>query len=165
MACRPWRFRFVAAPTSRVRPLAVDNERSAQFRPIPKSLPAMRVLIVEDNQINQLVAQRFLEKIGAKTVLAQNGQEALDVLRARHDIDLVLMDVQMPVMDGLEATQRIRSDLGRTDLPIVAMTAHAFPEERERCISSGMNDHIAKPISAAGLSEVLLRWLPTLPAH
>ena len=154
---------FLQVPASRVRPLPSDSDRSAQFRPLP--LRPLRVLIVEDNPINQLVAQRFLEKLGITTELAQNGEQALGLLRAQRDIDLVLMDVQMPVMDGLEATQRIRGELGLVLLPIVAMTAHAFPEERERCLAAGMNDHVAKPISAAGLAEVIARWVPVDPAH
>ena len=107
----------------------------------------LRVLVAEDNAINRLVAVRILEKAGHSVEVAVNGQEALDVLD-RGDFDLILLDVQMPLMDGFEATARIRAKEQSTGrhLPIVAMTAHAMQRDHERCLDAGMDDYVAKPI-------------------
>ena len=118
------------------------------------------VLLVEDNDINQEIAVELLNQFGATVDVASNGQEALDLLpRSRYDI--VLMDVQMPIMDGLEATRRIRGDLNysRNALPIVAMTAHAMKGDYEKSIGAGMNDHITKPIDPDELYETLRLWI------
>lgn len=121
------------------------------------------VLIVEDNPTNQLVLNALLPKIGIQTILAENGQEALDVMvGGSHDIDAILMDLHMPIMDGFEATQRIRSweaTGGNRHTPILALTADAFPEDRERCLSLGMDDFIAKPIMIEDLLHALGRFL------
>jgi PAS domain S-box-containing protein len=117
----------------------------------------LRVLLVEDNVVNQRVAMRILEKLGFRPDLASNGVEAVQaVIRQRYDI--VLMDVQMPEMDGLEATRTIRSQLPAERQPrIVAMTAGAFREERQRCLDSGMDDYLAKPIQPQDLGSALER--------
>jgi CheY-like chemotaxis protein len=110
-------------------------------------IPPLLILLVEDNPINQKVGQRLLEKAGHTVVLAANGREALDRVFA-HAFDLVLMDVQMPEMDGLEATLAIRHserDSGRR-LPIVAVTAHAMKGDRERCLEAGMDGYVTKPV-------------------
>ncbi len=117
-----------------------------------------RILLVEDNQINQLVAQKMLEKFGLDYVLAADGQEALDLLETE-DVDAVLMDCQMPVLDGYEATRRLRKQSKFTSLPVIAMTANVMEGDREKCIEAGMNDYIGKPISVTGLKVVLGRWL------
>ncbi|MCA9553059.1 MAG: response regulator [Myxococcales bacterium] len=123
-----------------------------------------RVLLVEDNQVNQAVARRQLERLGLEVDLAQNGEEAISAVR-RRDYTLVLMDCQMPVMDGYEATERIRA-LGRyADLPIVAMTASALPEDRARCLAAGMTDHIAKPVRLEDLRDWIQANLPTHEAQ
>lgn len=116
-----------------------------------------RILLVEDNEINQQVASEILGYWQVAVELANNGQEALMTLEAAgpDGYDAVLMDIQMPVMDGLEATRRIRADGRFERLPVIAMTAHALAEERERCLAAGMNDHVSKPIDP----EVLLRVL------
>ena len=116
--------------------------------PTPQSLQGMRVLLVEDNPINQQLAVELMQMRGVAVQVADNGQEALDELAAvaPNHYQVVLMDLQMPVMDGYEATRRLRSDARYVSLPIVAMTAHAMFEERERCQALGMNGHISKPI-------------------
>jgi CheY-like chemotaxis protein len=114
--------------------------------------------LVEDNEINQEVAIGQLEDASAFVDLAENGQDALAMIRA-NDYDAVLMDMQMPVMDGIEATRVIRSNSRFRDLPIIAMTANAMASDRILCLEAGMNDHIAKPIDPDQLFGVLLRWI------
>jgi two-component system, sensor histidine kinase and response regulator len=121
-------------------------------------LHGARVLLVEDNEINQQVASELLRDHGLQVDIAGNGQLALDRLAAA-DYDLVLMDMQMPVMDGLTATRRIRSLPQWAELPIVAMTANAMAEDRQRCLDAGMNDFVAKPIEPERLLKVLQQWL------
>jgi signal transduction histidine kinase len=117
--------------------------------------PALCVLIAEDNPINQRVATRILEKMGCRVGVAANGQEAVERLSAE-DYDLVLMDCQMPVMDGYEATSVIRASSNRVArVPIVAMTAHALPGDKERCLAAGMDDYISKPVNAADLRRLV----------
>ncbi|WPC03581.1 response regulator [Pseudomonas benzenivorans] len=118
-----------------------------------------RVLLVEDNPVNQLVAKGMLTKLGYEVVLANHGAEALNQL-GQHAIDLVLMDCNMPVMDGYEASRRIRQDGSHTALPIIALTANALPDERERCRVAGMNDYLAKPFRREELAALLDQWLP-----
>ena len=116
-----------------------------------------RVLLVEDNPVNQKVAARLLERAGLTPRLAANGRQALAAF-AEQDWDLVFMDVQMPEMDGIEATTRIRTLADGRDAWIVAMTANAMPGDRERCISAGMNDYLAKPVTQRALQEAISRW-------
>ncbi|WP_331346595.1 response regulator [Cellvibrio sp. UBA7661] len=121
-----------------------------------------RVLLVEDNPVNQEVASAMLQRIGVTMSMANNGQEAVELLQQEH-FDLVLMDCQMPVMDGFEATAQIRRrevDLGINPLPIIALTANAISGDRENCLARGMSDYLSKPFAQSQLHDVLARWLP-----
>ena len=129
-----------------------------------RRLAGLRLLIVEDNANNQQVARELLEDEGAEVQIAQNGLEAVEAVTAAEPaFDVVLMDLQMPVMDGFTATSRIRQDLGMLELPIVAMTANAMASDREACLAVGMNDHVGKPFDLDHLVTVLRR-LSGLPA-
>ncbi|BAN49067.1 response regulator [Metapseudomonas resinovorans] len=122
-----------------------------------------RVLLVEDNAVNQLVAKGMLAKLGCEVLLAGHGAEALSRLE-QSTVDLVLMDCNMPVMDGYEATRRIRQSGRWPDLPIIALTANALPDERERCRAAGMDDYLAKPFRREELVALLDTWLPATQA-
>jgi PAS domain S-box-containing protein len=119
----------------------------------------MRILLAEDNKVNQEVTLALLDDVGFSADIAANGAEALQLLD-RETYDLVLMDVQMPVMDGIAATRAIRARPGLRHLPIVAMTANVFEEDREQCLAAGMDDHIAKPVDPETFYQCLLKWLP-----
>jgi len=128
-------------------------------REATERLGGIRILLTEDNEINQQIAVELLEGVGAKVTVADNGSITVDKLAAAPaGFDVVLMDLQMPVMDGYQATARIRGDARFEKLPIIAMTAHATLEERNRCLAAGMNDHISKPIDPQALFDTLLRW-------
>jgi len=115
-------------------------------------------LLVEDNAVNRQVAAELIGAIGVRAHIAESGEEAIDILR-RRAFDVILMDIQMPGMDGLATTAVIRKQLRIVDTPIIAMTANAMAGDRERCLAAGMNDHIAKPIDPAGLARTLAKWL------
>jgi CheY-like chemotaxis protein/HPt (histidine-containing phosphotransfer) domain-containing protein len=131
-----------------------------------RQLAGLRVLLVEDNAINQLVGQTTLERLGASVALADDGQAALAMLdEAPADaFDVVLMDMHMPRMDGLEATRRIRAAPRNARLPVIGMTAAALPEDRALCLQAGMVDHITKPIVVDDLLATLHRWVPPRPS-
>ncbi|MBM4201348.1 MAG: response regulator, partial [Gammaproteobacteria bacterium] len=118
-----------------------------------------RILLVEDNPLNQEVVLALLQQYGLFVAIAEDGQQAVAMVE-RNEYDLILMDMQMPVMDGLEAARRIRRLPGRASVPMLALTANAFGEDREACLAAGMNEHLAKPISPAALQGALQRWLP-----
>jgi CheY-like chemotaxis protein len=126
--------------------------------PHVKPLAGMRILLAEDNLINQQVAIGLLGSEGALVDIAHNGQEAIELLQARgvDGFDVVLMDIQMPVMDGYTAARKIRGELGWQDLPIVAMTANAMASDREACLAAGMNAHVGKPFELDELVVLLL---------
>ena len=118
------------------------------------------MLLVEDNPVNQLVAKGMLGKLGCEVLLANHGGEALSVLESQQ-VDLVLMDCNMPVMDGYETTRHIRQQPEHAQLPIIALTANALSDERERCRAAGMNDYLAKPFRKEELAALLDQWLTT----
>ncbi|MDK9709073.1 MAG: response regulator [Desulforhopalus sp.] len=141
---------------------STDNQQKT-FQPPPGHLQGAKILLVEDNEINQQVALGFLHSAGIAVTVAANGAEALDILRRSEatNFDLVLMDLQMPVMDGYKATQAIRQLPGPTGtLPIIAITAHAMPEEKEKCLELGMSDYITKPINPDALYALIAELLP-----
>ena len=117
------------------------------------------ILLVEDNEVNRFLAAELLTDLGIQVTVALNGREAVNRVNAE-PFDLVLMDIQMPVMDGLTASKLIRDDRRFRCLPIVAMTANAMSGDREQSLDAGMNDHLTKPISPKVLTEMLVRWMP-----
>ncbi len=117
------------------------------------------MLLVEDNDVNRELASELLSDMGILVTIAVNGREGVDLVTAE-PFDLVLMDIQMPVMDGLTATKLIRADDRFSKLPILAMTAHAMSGDRDRSLNAGMNDHITKPIDPNRLQAALIRWMP-----
>jgi PAS domain S-box-containing protein len=121
-------------------------------------LKGARVLVVEDSKINQQIATELLQEASMIVAVAANGQEALDMLE-QDSFDCVLMDIQMPVMDGYTATRKIRENTGFNELPVLAMTANAMPEDKAAALESGMNDHIPKPINPQELYRALLHWI------
>ena len=127
------------------------------------SIAGMRVLVAEDNELNMEIAEFVLSSVGAIVVKASNGQEAIDIFKKSNvgEIDIILMDVMMPVVDGLEATRTIRS-LDREDaktIPIIAMTANAFSEDRRRAVEAGMNEHLAKPLESNVIINTIAKYL------
>jgi len=132
--------------------------RASPAMPAGQPLAGLRLLVVEDNANNQQVARELLAAQGAEVVLAADGREGVDkVATANPPYDAVLMDVQMPVMDGYTATREIRNTLGLTALPVIAMTANAMASDRAECLAAGMNDHVGKPFSVAELVATLMR--------
>ena len=156
-------FWFTAEVT--VLPADLTEDAASTHRPKPKDarsdalkrIAGLRVLLVEDNEINQQVAREFLGLAGVTVDIASNGKIAIAMV-AETPYDAILMDVQMPLMDGYQATEIIRSDSRYNDLPIIAMTAHAMQSEREKCLAVGMNDHVTKPIDPDRLYVALATW-------
>ncbi|RWU17865.1 hybrid sensor histidine kinase/response regulator [Pseudomonas alkylphenolica] len=141
------------------RSLHGKDQSDANARGSAQHSRRARILLVEDNPVNQLVAKGMLSKLGCEVAIAAHGAEALEHLE-RAAFDLVLMDCNMPVMNGYEASRRIRQSGRWPDLPIVALTANAMPEERERCRAAGMNDYLAKPFRREELLALIDHWVP-----
>ena len=141
--------------------LAAASQGPAEAAPAAAA-NLVRVLVAEDNSVNQLVAVRLLERLGCRVDVAANGSEAVQ-MATRLPYSLIFMDCHMPEMDGFEATVEIRrreSELGLTAMPIVALTASVLQEDRDRCVSAGMDDIICKPVQPAELAQVLRRFVP-----
>ena len=139
----------------------VDGENQNVENPHRSGAPSIKVLLVEDNPVNQRVAIRMLEKLGNDVELAENGREAVDRV-AQERYDIVFMDCQMPIMDGFEATARIRErELPSERVPIVAVTANALPEDQRRCLDAGMDGHLSKPFRLEEVRSVLERYVGT----
>jgi PAS domain S-box-containing protein len=149
----------VPALIDRVKDAAAELLASSRSAAVMAALKNARILLVEDNTFNQQIALEMLEEVGSSVCLAANGMEALELLR-QTAFDCVLMDVQMPLMDGLEATRRIRADPRLADMRVLAMTATATSEDRVRCIEAGMDDFISKPIQPALMYQTIANWLP-----
>jgi two-component system sensor histidine kinase/response regulator len=172
----PWKYlTVVIKPVSRSQLFgavreALGGEREQRAAPWrrtgrrepPASLRGRRVLLVEDNVLNQKVARGILEQAGIEVTIADDGSRALALVQPGH-FDAVLMDIEMPGMDGYETTFHIREYLADSDLPIIAMTAHAFDDDRKRILAAGMNDHVAKPTDPWVLFATLERWLAPRP--
>lgn len=150
-----------------IAPLQAQAERSAEDQ-LRSGHAGARVLIAEDEPVNRKVLRSLIEAVGLVADVAEDGAAALEMVK-RTDYDLILMDVQMPRLNGIDATRAIRALPEREHTPILAVTANAFDEDRERCQAAGMNDFIAKPVKSAHLFQMLLRWLPDAempaPAH
>ncbi len=148
----------MADPPAAAAPPLGDGAATA-----PERLQGVRALLVEDNEMNRELAVDLLVAVGVEVVSADNGEQALQQLARDDRFDLVLMDCQMPVMDGYSATEAIRRHPGWRRLPVIAMTANALPSDRERALAAGMNDLIVKPIHVEAMYATLVRWLPARP--
>jgi signal transduction histidine kinase/CheY-like chemotaxis protein len=156
------RFWFNLPATPAPGPVPVTPKIGEPIAPATDAALHGHVLLVEDNRINQVVATRMLDKLGLTCDVANHGGEAIDRILAK-DYDLILMDMEMPELDGPEATRRIRgmeAAASKKPIPIIAMTANALHEDRDRCLASGMDDHMSKPVEISKLTELLRKWLP-----
>ncbi|HEX5959993.1 MAG TPA: ATP-binding protein [Rhodanobacteraceae bacterium] len=155
---------FGLAPQARVQPVLSVPALPAVAAAGPQAL-AGKVLLVEDHPVNQKVAQKLLERLGLSVDVADNGEVALEKMN-RQDYAMVLMDCQMPVLDGYSTTRRIReieNEQGKPRLPVIAMTAHAMSGDRERCLQAGMDDYLSKPLDRQLLEQTLARWMQQAP--
>jgi two-component system, sensor histidine kinase and response regulator len=151
-----------AVATSRPqRPARTPRPESA---PHPSTGPSLLVLVAEDNPVNQKVTVAMLDRLGHRSILASDGTEAV-AKWSEANFDLILMDVQMPKVDGLDATRRIRALEKESRIPIIAMTAHAMSGDRERCLEAGMDDYVSKPVTRSALQEALVRCARVRPAR
>ncbi len=158
-------WEFITANVQALQPEAAtpttDAATEAAAATAENALENKHILLVEDNEINQEIAIALLEELGLKVTVADNGRIALDKCKEQQDFDLIFMDIQMPVMDGLEATEHIRQleSFAKGRRPIVAMTAHATQVHRQQSLDAGMDDHITKPVDIAMLHDTLTKWL------
>jgi two-component system sensor histidine kinase/response regulator len=140
-------------------------EARAVTAPASPEFPRYRILLAEDNIVNQKVAGKLLDKLGCRVDMAANGKEAVEMWE-KLPYDLILMDCQMPEMNGLEATQAIREREDqdkRSRIPIVAMTASAMQGDRDLCLAAGMDDYLSKPVKSTDLQSLLERWVRCVP--
>jgi two-component system sensor histidine kinase/response regulator len=144
--------------------IARPSVPASDIGPVALAFSGMKILLAEDNPVNQKLATRLLQRLGASVQVAANGIEVLQALR-QSDFDAVLMDCQMPQMDGYEATRQLRSRAGQArnpNIPVIALTAHALATDRAKCLAAGMNDYLTKPINPAHLRQALTRALPAI---
>jgi signal transduction histidine kinase/DNA-binding response OmpR family regulator len=136
---------------------SLESRKASDLR---ETISGAKILLAEDNTINQQVAQEILEDLGLLVEVVDNGHDVLEALQERsREFDLVFMDIQMPGIDGFEATKLLRKDPKTREIPIVAMTAHAMTADKEKCLQAGMNDHVSKPIELEQLYECLSKWI------
>lgn len=158
-ACIPLHYEMSDAETSKQ-----NVETTVKAKTIPEY--RTRILVVEDNEVNQLVSKAMLERLNCEVTMVSNGLEAVNAYSSQY-FDLILMDCNMPVMDGFEATRRIRAleqQKNAVPIPIVALTAHAFDHVRQECFDAGMNEHLSKPFEIAQLDRILQQFSSaTLP--
>jgi len=149
-------FAFCVTFSNEARPH--DDEAALESRTAP--LAALQILLAEDDETTVFSISRLLEKSGHSVTVAHNGQEALEMHEA-HDFDLILMDVSMPVMDGIEACQRIRGSRNshKRDIPIIALTAYAMGGDKEKFLTAGMSGYVAKPVSMESLMQIMAETL------
>jgi len=140
-----------------IEKLFLEEEEEQEAITLSEVVKGKKALLVEDNIINQKIAEKMFSSIGLKTEIAVNGQEAVDMIAESNGFDLIFMDVQMPVLNGLDATVRLREM--NINTPIIAMTANALKGDREVCLAAGMNDYIGKPVKMNDLEDILLKWL------
>ena len=152
-----------AVQSKKLLPDTRQPNENLPFMPVP-GIENQRVLLAEDNEINQLVAKELLESMGLAVDIADNGRVALEML-ALNDYAAVFMDIQMPEMDGYEATRQIRANPQLRGLPIIALTAHGMVGDKEKCIKAGMDDHISKPIDPQTLADMVARWCSKGTTH
>ena len=152
-----------AHPPASAAPAPAESYQPSELQLLAKQRGGITLLVADDNLFNQQIAAELLEAAGLTVLLASNGKQALELL-TKKAVDGILMDIQMPVMDGLAATRALRSQEKFAHLPVIAMTANAMDEDRLQCLSAGMNDFIAKPFEPAILYRTLVRWLSDAPA-
>lgn len=141
----------------------IDRQAGSAVPELPAGMAGIRnarILLVEDNHLNQVVASEILMHAGLKVDLVANGKEAVDAIRGGGAYDAILMDMRMPVMDGFEAIRIIRKDFSEVDLPIISTTAGGLADERERCLAVGANDYLSKPFLVSDICAILIRWIP-----
>jgi two-component system, sensor histidine kinase and response regulator len=147
------------------RAAAADAAQSMVVRALPTSGSRGRALVVEDNAVNQEMARAMLDMLGFEVLTAANGQEGVTAALTHPDLALILMDCQMPVMDGLAAARAIRkAEPADRHVPILALTGNAMPGDREACVAAGMDDYLAKPFSLTALRTTIDRWAGPAPA-
>jgi CheY-like chemotaxis protein len=157
------RFWFTAV-VARVAATEAGEKLSQSAGVPPCLMPRGRILLVEDNEVNQMVASELLLQMELEVDIASNGKVALEMVQ-RDTYDLILMDLQMPVMDGLTATRHIRALPGCQSRPMVALTANVWASDRMACLEAGMNDHVPKPIEPRELGNCVLKWIrPRVPS-
>jgi CheY-like chemotaxis protein len=135
----------------------VQAPKASSEAPLPSGPQTIRVLVAEDNAVNQLLVRRMFEKLGIRIDLAANGREAVQ-MASEFEYDIIFMDCSMPELDGYEATAILRQQQRGRRIPIVAITANAMSEDRARCLEAGMDDHLTKPVRLEDIREALARW-------